>query len=192
MDHPEETAVELIPRPRGDGRAGSSASASTRGPGSRQGGSPGWRALVVGPRVVGPGRIERDLRREVESVQGELRAERESAGRLRAELEMGQREIEIGRRIEHGCQRRLDRLEDRLAEGEQQRNRLLVSLGAMGQENRALRDRLARFEALTARAGSEEPVKRDGTLVRWARRLGLRPAAASRPGARSRRRSSGG
>lgn len=73
-------------------------------------------------RVVGPGRRERGYLERLAALEAELARER--------------RALEAAELLERGSTRRLDRLEE-------QRGRLLVTLGALQRENELLRSHLA-------------------------------------------------
>ena len=106
------------------------------------------------PRVVGPGRRERAYREQVRELG-------QHAGHLG-------RELDVSRRLERGCQRLIDRLEDRadadcdrLAEAEQRQKRLALALGALQRDNELLRERLALAAPRPARlAAGERPMTR--------------------------------
>jgi hypothetical protein len=96
-----------------------------------------------GPRVVGPGRLERRYRERVSDLEQDLEQE---AGRARALA----RELETSQLVERGSQRLLDRLEglardERAAREalEQREKRLILCLGGLQRENELLRERLA-------------------------------------------------
>ena len=122
--------------------------------------------LFVLPRIVGPGRRERDYQerlRGLASALEELREREAALGRELGERERlvasQARELDASTRLERGCQRLLDRLEERLgedrarlAEAEQQQKRLILTLGALQRENELLRQRLE----LAPDAGSAE------------------------------------
>jgi hypothetical protein len=98
-------------------------------------------------RVVGPGRRERAYLERVRELE------------QRSDL-LG-RELDVSRRLERGCQRLIDRLEDRadadrerLAEAEQAQKRLVLALGALQRDNELLRERLALAGPAPARLSS--------------------------------------
>ena len=98
------------------------------------------------PRVVGPGRREREYQRRLGDASAALDGARRRERELREELREGRAALEVSQRIEHGCQRRIDRLEDRLEErtqalleSERQQKRLALALGSMQREVEALR-----------------------------------------------------
>ena len=97
------------------------------------------------PKVVGPGRRERDYL-------GKL-------ARLEEALLERQRELEATALVERGSSRRLDRMERKLAAIreaalalEQKEHRLILALGALQRENELLRGKLALPGAATRRA----------------------------------------
>jgi hypothetical protein len=115
--------------------------------------------------VVGPGRKERAYLARIAAFEATRRrdeaAMRESAG----ELALSRAALEMAQRVERGCQRRLDRLEERLdrrdlelARAHQAHKRMAVALGALQRENELLRQRLASLPA---------PVKSASLLARW-------------------------
>ncbi len=73
---------------------------------------------VTGPRVTGPGRKERAYQQRIADAE---------------------RELELARLLERGANRRLDRLETEVRDARQLERRLLVALGALQEQNRALR-----------------------------------------------------
>jgi hypothetical protein len=88
------------------------------------------------PRVVGPGRREREYLEKV--------------GGLQASLAERSRALEAAALVERGSVRRLDRMERKLeAVGEalvaqgQKEHRLILALGALQRENELLREKLA-------------------------------------------------
>jgi len=95
-------------------------------------------------RVVGPGRRERGYLAQLERL-------RRRAARLGGALEVSQR-------VERGCQRRLDRLEDELRDAHRAHKRLALALGALQRENELLRGRALepgqRARRLARRPGS--------------------------------------
>ena len=100
-------------------------------------------------RVVGPGRRERGYLERISALAGELTLEGERRDGLRHVLEQRTAELETSLRVERGCQRRLDRLEERLdlererlAQAERQHKRLALALGALQRENELLREQL--------------------------------------------------
>jgi hypothetical protein len=108
-------------------------------------------------RVVGPGRRERHYLESLERLQAQRAADERRAERLAAELATAER-------VERGCQKHIDRLEQRLdderrrtheAEGVQKR--LLVVLGALQRENQLLRARLDELPG--PKGGSNPPAK---------------------------------
>ena len=135
-----EPTVEIIPRPR----------------------------TVFQPRVVGPGRRERDYIERVRHVESEL-------ARERGRCEHAARELDTAARLERACQRHIDRLEVRVADererterSEAAQKRLLLAVGALQQENEALRARLNELPAArrTALAGSAR-TPRPSLWSRW-------------------------
>lgn len=95
-----------------------------------------------GPRIKGPGRLELAYQRRIADLEEGLAAEERQGRRAR-------RELDVARLVERGTGRLADRLE---AESVQQRSdleaarsqghRLMVALGALQQENEALRGEL--------------------------------------------------
>ncbi len=92
------------------------------------------------PRVVGPGRLER----RYIARQAELESELDAA---RLATASSQRELELAQLLERGAGRRLDKLDAQLERERAQQKRLLVTMGAMGQELQALRARVALLAA---------------------------------------------
>lgn len=113
------------------------------------------------PRVVGPGRRERQYQQRVAAL------ERDVELRER-ELTLRTRELEVSALVERGAVRAATKLEHKLADAgaaaeklQQAQNRLLVALGALQRENELLRERLALAtaprRALTARTARPAP-----------------------------------
>jgi hypothetical protein len=131
------------------------------------GSSPEGEPLVeLRPRVVGPGRLERQYQGRIADLEQGLSGADQASDGLRAELA-------TARLIERGTGRFADRLEERLearreelAEVRAQGHRLMVALGALQQENSSLRAELDL--ARTKLAGL--PV---APRSRWRRLLGL-------------------
>jgi hypothetical protein len=92
------------------------------------------------PRIVGPGRRERDYLKRVTRLEDLLLYERERQRILENELEVSQR-------VERGAQRRLDRLEQRLEVSFQREKRLAVLIGALQRENELLQRRVIELES---------------------------------------------
>jgi hypothetical protein len=109
------------------------------------------------PRVVGPGRRERQyqqrvaaLERDVELRAQELALRAQEVALRDQELALRTRELEVSALVERGAVRAATKLEHKLADAgaaaeklQQAQNRLLVALGALQRENELLRDRLA-------------------------------------------------
>jgi hypothetical protein len=98
------------------------------------------------PRVIGPGRFERSYLQRLSGLTAELEAAREEEHRLLERLREEKSALEVSQRVEHGCQRRIDRLEGRLEqrtqallESERQQKRLALALGSMQREVEMLR-----------------------------------------------------
>ena len=134
-------------------------------------------------RVVGPGRRERGYLERISALAGELTLEGERRDGLRHVLEQRTAELDTSLRVERGCQRRIDRLEERidrererLAQAERQHKRLALALGALQRENEWLRERIE----LTGAA-------RQDRLEAPRRRVRSRLAALLGLGSRSRR-----
>ena len=99
-----------------------------------------------GPRVVGPGRRERTYQDRIAG----LETEHEAASQSQAALEA---QVEMARLVERGTSRLVDRLERSLEQGQaelgevrSQGHRMMVALGALQRENRALRSELERVQ----------------------------------------------
>ena len=108
------------------------------------------RPIVLEPRAIGPGRIERGYQLRI----AELEREVTQASELRSAAELGlassqgqllglRGELEVASRLERGLQRHADKLEQRLDTAEQREKRLVLALGALQKENELLRERLA-------------------------------------------------
>jgi hypothetical protein len=107
------------------------------------------RPIVLEPRPIGPGRIERGYQRRI----AELECAVTEASELRSAAELGlassqgqllglRGELEVAARLERGLQRHADKLEQRLDTAEQREKRLVLALGALQKENELLRERL--------------------------------------------------
>lgn len=138
------------------------------------------------PRVVGPGRRERNYLERLAHLEDLLQFERERQRILSGELD-------ISVRVERGAQRRLDRLEERLEQSQARERRLAALMGALQRDNELLRQKVLELEARAAAAlpASTEPARRGF----WARLFGGGAAesaasttSAPAPGARGRRR----
>jgi chromosome segregation ATPase len=135
-------------------------------------------------RIVGPGRRERGYLERISALAGELALEGERREGLRRVLEQRAAELDTSLRVERGCQRRIDRLEERidrererLAQAERQHKRLALALGALQRENELLRERIGLAEAVPqGRLEAPRPGRRRSRL-----------AALFAPGSRSRR-----
>ena len=99
-------------------------------------------------RVVGPGRRERAYLKRLEAMGGQAERTRRRAQELEQELRHSRLALDTSRRVEKGCQRRLDRMEERLerreselSEAHQAHKRLSLALGAMQREVEILRER---------------------------------------------------
>lgn len=162
------------------GRAAGSSAAHTSGTVILCGGetdSSGEPVVLLRPgeaRVVGPGRRERGYQRRIAG----LESEREAAGRARDTL---QAEMEVALLVERGAHRLLDRLERsleqekvELGEVRSQGHRLMVALGALQRENRALRSALQQERARVL--GPPRRTSRGGLLGRlWGGRRRATP-----------------
>lgn len=142
----------------------------------------------VQPRVVGPGRRERGYLSRLTNLEERLSKEAE-------ERRLIERELDVSQRLERGCQRLIDRIEDRwtedrerLALAEGQQKRLILALGAVQRENELLRERLelgaSRPEQLPEHGADSEPSgpteptePREPQRPRGARRRTARPTA---------------
>lgn len=114
------------------------------------------------PRVVGPGRRERQYQQRVAALERDVDVrERELALRGRElaqreeELALRGRELEVSALVERGAVRAATKLEHKLAAADavaeqlqQAQNRLLVALGALQRENELLRASLGERPAL--------------------------------------------
>ncbi len=130
------------------------------------------------PRVVGPGRFERGYLQRLSGLSAELEAARERESRLQQSLREEQAALEVSQRVEHGCQRRIDRLEgfletrtQALLESERQQKRLALALGAMHKEVEMLRARVAPQQL--GRGGEAASRDREAAAERtsWWRRM---------------------
>ncbi|MCE9594495.1 MAG: hypothetical protein K8S98_09895 [Planctomycetes bacterium] len=92
------------------------------------------------PRVVGPGRRERDYLKRVARLEDLLQYERDRQKLI-------ERELETSVQVERGAQRRLDRVEDRLDKSQQRERRLATLVGALQRDNELLRQRVLELEA---------------------------------------------
>jgi len=102
------------------------------------------------PRVVGPGRRERGYWKRLAALGALAERGRQRAQELELELRHSHRALKTSQRIERGCQRRLDRMEDRLerreaelGEAHRAHKRLSLALGAVQREVELLRERLS-------------------------------------------------
>ncbi|MCC6407573.1 MAG: hypothetical protein IT453_10415 [Planctomycetes bacterium] len=129
--------------------------------------------LVPGlpPRIVGPGRRERDYLKRVAHLEDLLQYERERQRIL-------ERELDASVHVERGAQRRLDRLEERMEQSHARERRLAALMGALQRDNELLRQRVLELEsaAQTLLPASTEPARRGF----WARLFGGTPAPAAR------------
>lgn len=107
------------------------------------------RGVVLEPRPIGPGRIERGYQRRIAELERAVTEASElcSAAELGLASSQGQLlglrgELEIAARLERGLQRHADKLEQRLDTAEQREKRLVLALGALQKENELLRERL--------------------------------------------------
>jgi len=101
-------------------------------------------------RVIGPGRFERGYLQRLSGLAAEVEVARERELRSRESLRHTTAALNVSRSVEHGCQRRLDRIETLLEQrtqallaSEQQQKRLALGLGALQRENEHLRAQLA-------------------------------------------------
>lgn len=131
-------------------------------------------------RVVGPGRRERAYQDRIAGLETEREADDQARAALGAEVEMA-------RLVERGTGRLVDRLERSLEQGQaelgevrSQGHRLMVALGALQRENRALRAELERGDL---ERGELERASLDGGRPERVRaRLLETPRHASRGG----------
>lgn len=121
------------------------------------------RPVPTAPRVVGPGRRERDYLHRLAELEDMLQYERERRRTTASELELSMR-------VEHGAQRRLDRIEGRLEESLARERRLATLLGALQRDNELLREQVSALEAAARPElpAATEPVRRGF----WGRLLG--------------------
>jgi len=98
----------------------------------------------VPPRVIGPGRRERAYRARITDLECDLVRSHTQRTALSQRLVVQERELHVAQRIERGCQRRIDRLEERVDRTEQQKARLILTLGGLQKENELLRAELDR------------------------------------------------
>jgi chromosome segregation ATPase len=115
--------------------------------------------IIPRPRLVGPGRKEREYQARISA----LERERAEAGAAARKLE---RELEVAERVERGSMRLVDRLETalavetkRAATADTGQKQLLLALGALQRENELLRERVAALSA-PAQARLAAPRKR--------------------------------
>lgn len=101
-------------------------------------------------RVIGPGRFERGYLQRLSGLAAEIEVFRERELRSNESLRHTTAALQVSRSVEHGCQRRLDRIETLLEQrtqallaSERQQKRLVLTLGAMQRENVLLRSQLA-------------------------------------------------
>lgn len=120
-----------------------------------QGGAPG------GPRVTGPGRLERSYQDRIRGLEVEVERRVSALSTLRKELDVSQL-------VERGTARWADRVEDQVDIARRQANRLLVTLGALQRENEALRTELDGARSRLARLDSPREPRRSW----WQRALG--------------------
>jgi hypothetical protein len=99
---------------------------------------------------VGPGRRERGYLERIAALETTSARAATDARRQADELRFARAALELGQRVERGCQRRLDRLEERLDRREQElaqahrsHKGMALALGALQRENELLRQRLA-------------------------------------------------
>jgi hypothetical protein len=99
------------------------------------------------PKVVGPGRREREYQQRIAALARQEAQAREAAERLA-------RELAVAEKVERGTQRRIDRLEDTVGRereafqrSEEAQKRLLLALGAVQRENELLRERVLALQA---------------------------------------------
>jgi hypothetical protein len=149
------------------------------------------REIVLEPRPIGPGRIERGYQRRIAELERDVSEQSElcSTAELGLASSQGQilglrGELEVAARLERGLQRHADKLEQRLDTAEQREKRLVLALGALQKENELLRERLQ------LASGAQRPALGTGTnrVPEPSRRAKTQPAprAASRRAKRER------
>jgi chromosome segregation ATPase len=134
------------------------------------------RPFVAGTaaRIVGPGRRERAYLKRLEALGGLAERDRARAQELEFELRHYRGALETSQRVERGCQRRLDRMEDRLerreaelSEAHRVHKRLSLALGSVQREVELLRARLSIAPPGQAQAPARLTGKRPRSL--WER-----------------------
>jgi hypothetical protein len=140
--------------------------------------------IVLAPRPIGPGRIERGYQRRIAELERAVSEAGElcSAAQLDLASSQGQilglrGELEVAARLERGLQRHADKLEQRLETAEQREKRLVLALGALQKENELLRERLA------LASGAGQPA-----LAQGAKRVTQPPHVTSQAAERARAR----
>jgi len=108
-----------------------------------------------GPRVVGPGRRERAYLEQLDALRRRLARTAERAHHV-------ERELDTSQRLERGCQRLIDRMEngwsqdrERLDAAQAQQKRLILAMGALQKENELLQRKLELAAAEPARLAAE-------------------------------------
>lgn len=123
--------------------------------------APGAPEAPGGPRVTGPGRLERSYQDRIRGLEVEVERRVSALSTLRKELDVSQL-------VERGTARWADRVEDQVDIARRQANRLLVTLGALQRENEALRTELDGARSRLARLDSPGEPRRSW----WQRALG--------------------
>lgn len=126
-------------------------------------------------RVIGPGRFERGYLQRLSGLAAEVEVAHDRESRLLESLREGKAALEVSQRVEHGCQRRIDRLEgwleqrtQALLESERQQKRLALALGSMQREVEMLR-----AQSALALAGVAEQSHAGDTAAPPSSRAGL-------------------
>lgn len=130
----------------------------------RESGEPAveWRPVDQPLRVIGPGRQERQLRGQIESLEGELALANEHQAHA-------ERSLEVAQLVERGTARFVDRVENEIELAHQQIRRLATALGALTAENETLHAQLGTQRRLVQRLESAERSKPRRSWRRWFR-----------------------
>lgn len=131
-------------------------------PGPAAGESPAT-PRVAPLRVIGPGRFERGYLQRLSGLAAELEVVRERERRLAESMRESSAALEVSQRVERGCQRHIDRLEQRLEsrtqallESERAHKRLALAIGALQRENELLRERATAALAAAPQTGRDD------------------------------------
>jgi len=109
------------------------------------------------PRVCGPGRLERSYRERIAALETALGREQQLQATRAETVDLLERELDAARLVERGSGRLLDRIEGELVDAREtqerlrsQGHRMMVALGALQNENAALKSELQSLRALAA------------------------------------------